>query len=162
MAQTSVLEKEHFDITGMTCAACSARVSRAASAIEGVSEANVNLLKNSMELVYDGDPRTVEQVVAAIEKAGYGASRRSAATAAAPAVGASASEAATATARQQLEEMRIRLIVSMVFAIPLFYISMGHMMGWPLPAFLLGESNMLVVALAELVLLIPIMVVNGR
>ena len=58
--------KETFDITGMTCAACSARVGKAASSVEGVEEANVNLLKNSMELVYEGDRSTVDAVVAAI------------------------------------------------------------------------------------------------
>ena len=68
--------KQTFDITGMTCAACSARVGKAASGVPGVSEANVNLLKNSMELDYDGNPRTAQAVVAAIEKEGYGASPR--------------------------------------------------------------------------------------
>ena len=62
--------KETFDITGMTCAACSARVGKAASGVAGVEEANVNLLKNSMELVYDGEASTVDAVVAAIERAG--------------------------------------------------------------------------------------------
>ena len=68
--------KETFDITGMTCAACSARVGKAASAVPGVEEANVNLLKNSMELVYDGTDATCDAVIAAIEKAGYGAAPR--------------------------------------------------------------------------------------
>ena len=67
--------KETFDITGMTCAACSARVGKAAGECAGVTEANVNLLKNSMELTYDGSPKTIDAVVAAIEKAGYGAIR---------------------------------------------------------------------------------------
>ena len=69
--------KETFDITGMTCAACEARVQRAASGVKGVSQAQVNLLKNSMELVYDGKPKTLDAVVAAIDKAGYGAAPRS-------------------------------------------------------------------------------------
>ena len=68
--------KETFDITGMTCAACSARVQKAAGEVSGVTEANVNLLKNSMELVYDGNPQTIDNVCAAIDKAGYGAHPR--------------------------------------------------------------------------------------
>ena len=70
--------KETFDITGMTCAACSARVQKAAGEVPGVEQANVNLLKNSMELVYDGSPATVDAVCAAIDRAGYGAKPRSA------------------------------------------------------------------------------------
>ena len=154
--------RETFDITGMTCAACSARVGRAASGVPGVQEANVNLLKNSMELVYDGNPATAQAVVSAIEDAGYGATSRNAAAASAAAQGVSAGDAAGAAAAKQAEEMRFRLVVSMLFAVPLFYLSMGQMMGWPLPAFFLGHENMLVVALAELVLLVPIMVVNRR
>ena len=71
-----VAMKETFDITGMTCAACSARVGKAACAVPGVEEANVNLLKNSMELVYDGTDATCDAVISAIEKAGYGAAPR--------------------------------------------------------------------------------------
>ena len=71
--------RETFDIQGMTCAACSARVQRAASDVPGVTEANVNLLKNSMELDFDGTDATAAAVVAAIEDAGYGALRRNAA-----------------------------------------------------------------------------------
>ncbi len=154
------MAKETLDITGMTCAACSARVGKAACSVPGVDEANVNLLKNSMELVYDGTGDTLAAVVGAIEHAGYGAHARSAA--AAPAAGASASDAAGEVAREQAAEMRRRLIVSMAFGIPLFYLSMGHMMGWPLPGFLLGHENMLVVAILELLLLVPIMVANLR
>ena len=70
--------RETFDITGMTCAACSSRVQRAAGEVPGVTCANVNLLKNSMELDYDGSPETAAAVVEAIEKSGYGATRRAA------------------------------------------------------------------------------------
>ena len=74
--------KETFDITGMTCAACSARVQKAAGAVAGVTSANVNLLKNSMELEYDGNPATVEAVCTAIDRSGYAAHPRSAAASA--------------------------------------------------------------------------------
>ena len=89
--------KETFDITGMTCAACSARVGKAAGGCAGVEEANVNLLKNSMELVYDGSPSTVEAVVKAIEREGYGATPRSARSASAP--GAAAASTAASRSR---------------------------------------------------------------
>ena len=86
--------KETFDITGMTCAACSARVGKAAGECAGVTEANVNLLKNSMELVYDGSPKTVDAVVKAIEQAGYGAIPRSQRAAATATSGTSATKSA--------------------------------------------------------------------
>ena len=152
--------KETLDITGMTCAACSARVGKAACSVKGVEEANVNLLKNSMELVFDGTAATRDAVIEAIEHAGYGAHSRSASSANAPAADAAA--AASATAKKEAAAMRTRLAVSLAFAIPLFYLSMGHMMGWPLPAFFTGHENMLVVAIAELLLLIPIVVANLR
>ena len=72
--------RETFDITGMTCAACQSRVQKVASETKGVTNASVNLLKNSMELTYDGDPATIAAVVKAIDRAGYGAEPRSTAT----------------------------------------------------------------------------------
>ena len=68
--------KQTFDVRGMTCAACSARVEKASSKVEGVQHASVNLLKNSMEVEYDGDPATTAAICAAVEKAGYGATPR--------------------------------------------------------------------------------------
>ena len=109
--------KETFDITGMTCAACEARVQRAASDVKGVSQAQVNLLKNSMELVYDGKPKTLDAVVAAIDKAGYGAAPRSR---------ASTSEKAAAfvdpkiAADKAIAAKQKQLIWSLVFGVPLF------------------------------------------
>jgi len=149
--------RETFDITGMTCAACSARVQKAAGGVDGVTEANVNLLKNSMELDYDGDPKTADAVVAAIKKAGYGAMSRTARKD----VGAtSAADAATATAQAQIAQKRTQLIVSAVFAIPLFYIAMGPMFGWPQPPILSGMEHMGALALTELLLAAPILFVN--
>lgn len=137
--------KQTFDVTGMTCAACSARVEKASNKVEGVERATVNLLKSSMEVEYDGNPATVLAICAAVEKAGYGASPRvedvSAATA--PAGGsaplASGGNARQEAAAKEARQVRMRLIVSFVFTIPLFYLSMGHMFGWPLPAVFLGD-----------------------
>ena len=153
-----------FDVTGMTCAACSARVSKAANGVPGVGEAVVNLLKNSMEVRYDGDPATLAAISEAVEKAGYGAAPRTAS--AQDALGNRANAASmprvSDAARKAADEIRRRLIVSAAFTLPLFYLSMGHMLGWPLPQALLGDANMMVVALAELLLLVPVLFANAR
>ena len=160
--------KQTFDVTGMTCAACSARVEKASNKVEGVERATVNLLKNSMEVEYDGNPATVVAICAAVEKAGYGASPRvedvSAATA--PAGGsaplASGGNARQKAATKEARQVRMRLIVSFVFTIPLFYLSMGHMFGWPLPAVFLGDENTLIFAFTQFLLLLPVIFVNFK
>ena len=160
--------KQTFDVTGMTCAACSARVEKASNKVEGVERATVNLLKNSMEVEYDGNPATVVAICAAVEKAGYGASPRvedvSAATV--PAGGsaplASGGNARQEAAAKEARQVRMRLIVSFVFTIPLFYLSMGHMFGWPLPAVFLGDENTLIFAFTQFLLLLPVIFVNFK
>ncbi len=160
--------KQTFDVTGMTCAACSARVEKASNKVEGVEQATVNLLKNSMDVEYDGNPATVVAICAAVEKAGYGASPRvedvSAATA--PAGGsaplASGGNARQEAAAKEARQVRMRLIVSFVFTIPLFYLSMGHMFGWPLPAVFLGDENTLIFAFTQFLLLLPVIFVNFK
>ena len=149
--------RETFDIQGMTCAACSARVQRAASDVPGVTEANVNLLKNSMELDFDGTDATAAAVVAAIEGAGYGALRRSAAGRG----GAGASAPAPGElARKAADEKLHQLVVSLVFSVPLFYVAMGPMFGWPEVPGLDGMDNMMAAALTQLLLCVPILLVN--
>lgn len=148
--------KETFDITGMTCAACSTRVQKAAGEVAGVTCANVNLLKNSMELDYDGSPETAAAVVAAIEESGYGAERRAPAGEGRP----TAAEHPGAAAERAIREKRNQLIVSAVFSIPLLYVAMGPMFGWPQPAPLAGEANLVAQALTQLLLCVPILVVS--
>ncbi len=147
--------KETFDITGMTCAACSARVQKAAGEVAGVTDANVNLLKNSMELEYDGNPATVEAVCAAVDKAGYGAQPRTAQKT------STAAQASTGDlAQRAIDEKRQQLIASAVLSVPLFYIAMGPMFGWPqLPA-LAGMEGMMANALTQLLLCLPILFIN--
>ena len=152
--------KRTFDVTGMTCAACSARVEKAASNVPGVATVAVNLLKNSMEVDFDGEAATLAAVSAAVEKAGYGAYPR-------PEAGAS-----SANVQQPVQTMndpaaeakrvRMRLIVSFCFTIPLFYLSMGHMFGWPLPGVFLGHENMLTFAFTQFLLLLPVIFVNFK
>ena len=152
-------QKQTFDVTGMTCAACSARVEKAAGGVEGVEHAAVNLLKNSMEVEYDGDSATIARIVTAVEKAGYGAAPRIAQTAGAPGSAPAARENAAA---KEAAHVRMRLIVSFAFTIPLFYLSMGHMFGWPLPGFFLGHENMMTFAFTQFLLLLPVIFVNFK
>ena len=162
--------KQTFDVTGMTCAACSARVEKAARGVDGVSDVAVNLLKNSMEVDSDGAPETLAAVAAAVEKAGYGAFPRPAKGAAPAGAGGSAAGNAARTgaptpmgaAAAEAKQVRLRLVVSFAFTIPLFYISMGHMFGWPLPGFLLGERNIMAFGLTQLLLLAPVVFVNFK
>lgn len=148
--------KETFDIQGMTCAACSARVQKAAAGVDGVAVANVNLLKNSMELTYDGADATAAAVIAAIERAGYGATRRvatgSGSKVSAPAPGELAQKA--------IDEKFRQLVVSLVLAVPLFYIAMGPMLGWPEVPGLDGMANMMASAITQLILSSIIIFVN--
>ena len=154
--------KQTFDVTGMTCAACSARVEKAVRAVGGVSDVAVNLLKNSMEVDSDGAPETLSAVVAAVEKAGYGALPRQA-KGAGPACGVQAgAPSPMGAAAAEAKQVRQRLVVSFAFTIPLFYISMGHMFGWPLPGFLLGERNIMAFGLTQLLLLAPVVFVNFK
>ncbi len=157
----------------MTCAACKARVEKAAAGVSGVADVTVNLLKNSMEITYvDESPQAVAQVDAAIsavvEKAGYGAeprvadSGKTAASQSGVSAAKAAREAANKKAATAEASMRFRLIVSFVFTIPLFYLSMGHMFEWPLPAFFLGHENMITFAFTQFLLLIPVIAVNFK
>ena len=157
-------QKQTFDVSGMTCAACSARVEKTTSGVAGVERAVVNLLKNSMEVEYDGNPATLAAISAAVEKAGYGAAPR---VEASSADGASSGPAPASAAREnaaakEAAHVRMRLIVSFVFTIPLFYLSMGHMFGWPLPEFFLGHENMLTFAFTQFLLLLPVIFVNFK
>ena len=155
--------KQTFDVTGMSCAACEARVSKATRAVAGVDNVAVNLLKNSMDVEYDGNPDTLRAIEAAVDKAGYGAIPRvKAAKGAAAATSVASGPTPAERAAQELAHMRFRVVFSFVFCIPLFYISMGHMFGWPLPLFLSGPENILPFALTEFLLLLPIIYVNFK
>lgn len=156
--------KQVFDVTGMTCAACSARVEKTANGVAGVSQATVNLLKNSMEVDYDGNPATLSAVSEAVAKAGYGAYPRPQGGAGG-ASGASTAAGVMAPAERAAKEakaVRVRLIVSFVFTIPLFYLSMGHMLGWPLPSALFDARNVFAFAFTQFLLLLPVIFVNFK
>ena len=144
---------EQFNVTGMSCAACSARVEKAVSAVPGVTSCSVSLLTNSMGVEGSAAP---EAVIAAVEAAGYGASVKGAKG---PAASSSPDE--DALADHETPRLRRRLIASVGFLAVLMYISMGHMMwGWPLPAFL--AENHVAMGLTQLLLTVIIMVINQR
>ena len=158
------MRKEQFDITGMTCSACSARVEKSVAKLPGIQEVSVNLLKNSMVASYDETALDTGQIVQAVEKAGYGAIPKAGQnkSAAPAAVSASAGKPAVNTAQAEYKQMKGRLLLSALFTIPLFYISMGHMMGWPLPSGLLGMENAITFAFTQFLLLIPVVFVNAK
>lgn len=155
-----------FDVGGMTCAACQAHVDRAVSKLDGVQSVAVNLLAGSMMVDYDPAQVSPDDICTAVDRAGYSASPVSMRTDAAPNGSAQARSGAThmESPTKKLEAtasaMRTRLIISIIFLIPLFYIGMGHMLGWPLPGIFTDHIHSMTLALTELVLLIPIVYVN--
>ena len=160
------MAQDKFDVGGMTCAACQAHVDRAVSKLDGVQSVAVNLLAGSMLVDYDPAQVTPDDICTAVDRAGYSASPVSAGTEAVPGGSAQARSSAAhmESPTKKLEvaasAMRARLIVSIVFLIPLFYIGMGHMLGWPLPSVFTDHTHSMTLALTELVLLIPIVYVN--
>ena len=149
--------KQKFNVTGMTCTACSAHVEKAVNGVAGVEACNVNLLGNSMLVEYS-DQTNAEQIIHAVEEAGYGASLPAPAGKAAPATASRPGD----TMAEEAAGMKRRFLTSLVFLVPLFYIAMGHMMGWPLPAFFHQPSNALVVAFLQFLLTLPIMLINRK
>ena len=147
------MDQKVFDVQGMTCASCSAHVEKAANSVSGVSEARVNLLKNSMEVDYDGNPDTLKQISDAVSKAGYEATPRSDKKDSAATTKADATDASEKAVKQK----RVELISSMAFAIPLLYLAMGEMIGAPVPPAVSGMNGMMNLALTELLLCIPIL-----
>lgn len=145
------MKKERYSVTGMTCSACSAHVQKAVAAVNGVQSVQVNLLQNNMTVEFDEAAVTPDAIFSAVKKAGYGAM---------PLQMDSKPAADTPIASHHAE--RNRLIWSIVFLIPLFYIGMGHMIGFPLPFFLKGHSSIMLIALIELILVIPILFLNRK
>lgn len=145
--------KQKFDVTGMTCSACSAHVEKSVSKLEGVQCVNVNLLQNSMVVEYDDNALGTTDIIHAVESGGYGASVQGE---------TKTQEAPKNVAAEEMHHMKRRLIASFCFLIPLFYISMGHMMGAPLPVILLGDENVMIFALTQLFLTIPVLIINKK
>lgn len=143
-----VMMKQKYDIIGMSCSACSAHIDKAVKHIDGIESVNVNLLSNSMVVEFDENKVNDALIMKTVEDAGYKAMPEKTAV------------QSTTSQNDSLDEKKKSLILSFVFLIPLFYISMGHMMGAPLPDILLGHENMMVFALTQLFLTLPIMYIN--
>ncbi|NLC84155.1 MAG: heavy metal translocating P-type ATPase [Ruminococcaceae bacterium] len=156
--------KEKFDIKGMTCSACSAAVEKAVAKLPGVNTVNVNLLSNNMIVEFDDSAVDINSISKAVAAAGYSASPTSTATTSAGT--AADSKQATTQRRdvfaEDLHTMRTRLIVSFVFLVPLLYLAMGHMIGFPLPAWLHGVAGAPNFAFMQFLLTLPIVIVNYK
>lgn len=152
------METRQFNVTGMSCAACSSRVEKAVCALRGVSAAEVNLLTNSLKATFDEGVLGVEDIERAVEDAGYGASEKGFAgrgrTAAATASEADAEAAA--------EAVRVRLIWSFALLAPLMWLSMGPMAGLPVPVMLTGAQGAPMMAFTQFLLTLPIVLLNRR
>ena len=149
--------KQKFDVTGMTCSACSSRVEKCVRGLDGVQDVSVNLLTNSMQAEFDEKVISQDAIIDAVEHAGYGASVQGGYGAA---QAQSVSREKENPVEKQLKNMKSRLIWSFVFLIPLMYVSMGHMAGLPLPGFLTGTEDAVGFALTQLLLCVPVVVIN--
>ena len=148
------MKKQLLDITGMSCSACSSRIEKVVNRMQGVEQMSVNLLKNNAHVTFDESVVDEKEIIARIEKLGFGA-RVHAANVAAPVPQQD-------TAAQEMEEMKQRLIGSLIFAGLVFYQHMGRMWGWPLPSFILGQENELINALLQMLWGIPVLFIDRK
>ena len=148
------MKKQLLDITGMSCSACSSRIEKVVNRMQGVEQMSVNLLKNNAHVTFDESVVNEKAIIARIEKLGFGA-KVHAANVAAPVPQQD-------TAAQEMEEMRQRLIGSLLFAGLVFYQHMGRMWGWPLPSFILGQENELINALLQMLWCIPVLFIDRK
>ena len=143
--------KKDFKVTGMTCAACSSRVERVLSKMEGVTKAEVNLATEDLHIDYDDSKLKIQDIIGKIEKAGYGAYEVKEDT-----------KIDDTDKEDAINSLKKRFVLSLVFAVPLLYISMGHMMGAPLPSIIDPMKNAMNFALIQLILVIPVMIVGRK
>ena len=165
--------KERFDVTGMTCSACSSHVEKSVSKLTGVENVSVNLLTNSMQVEFDENKLDTAGIIKAVEDAGYGAAVKDGhAKSGTKTSGQSDSQEnnGLSAVEQNVKNMKKRLIVSLIFWIPLMYVSMGHMIyQWlniPMPPFTMnflhGNENAITYAFTQFLLLLPILIANQK
>ncbi|MDD3489908.1 MAG: heavy metal translocating P-type ATPase [Paludibacter sp.] len=152
------MKTEKFEVTGMTCTACVAHVEKSVSKLKGIQTVQVNLLTNSMTVSYNENDIDNSEIEKSVESAGYKAHLKSDN----PTAKTGKPEARPDYVREEQEEMKRRWWVSLAFLLPLFYVSMGHMLELPLPAFLSGHQNAMSFALTQFLLTIPIAFVNKK
>lgn len=150
------MKSQKFNVTGMTCSACSTRIEKNINKTEGIKEANVNLLSNSMMIEYDDSIISENDIIKVVQDTGYDAhivgSKRS----------SDKSQNVKSDSDIEFKEMKIRLVVSFIFAIPLLYIAMGHMLNMPLPSIFHGTKNALTFAFTQFLLCLPVMIINKK
>lgn len=150
------MKSQKFDIKGMTCSACSLAVDKSVNKLQGIDGVNVNLLNNNMVVKYDESKLSDDKIIKAVEDAGYQAF-----------IAGAKKEAGNTSNKEnvaelEIKEMKKRLLISLIFTIPLFYISMGHMLKWPLPGILHGHGNTMTFAFIQFLLAIPVVIVNSK
>lgn len=155
------MKTEKYNVTGMTCAACQANVTRCVQKLDGVADVNVSLLANSMTVSYDEKKLGPNNIISAVEGAGYGASSMEN-TLAKDTGFKTEWQLRKRQAEDSRQNMKKRLISSIILLIPLMYIAMGAMLGLPVPNFFTGTQNALVSALAQLLLTLPVLFINRR
>ena len=154
------MKTSKFNITGMTCAACQANVTKAAMKLSGTKKADVNLLSNSMTVTFDETKLTEQDFIDAVNNIGYGASL----------YGADNKKSQLKAEWQErkkneeenISSMKKRLVSSIAFLVVVMYIAMGHMLGLPLPYFLHGTENALLNAIIQMLIVIPVMIINKK
>ncbi len=154
--------KQKFDITGMTCSACSAAVERNVKKLDGVNDLNVNLVTNTMTVEYDQALLDNDKIIDTVEKTGYGASIARSKSEVANSKTKSNDREKANPAEDEEKQLKNRVIVSFIFLIPLFYIAMGPMMNLPMPSWLIGPENSLTYAFTQFMLTLPIVYVNRK
>lgn len=148
------MKTQKFDVTGMTCSACSSRIEKNINKTDGVAEANVNLLSNSMTVKYDDSVLKEEDIIHVVQDTGYNAY-----TSGKEKMNRGSKKP---DAQTEINQMKKRLIVSFLFAVPLFYMAMGHMLNWPLPGIFHGTENSLIFAFTQFLLALPVMIINSK
>lgn len=143
------MTEKKFNVTGMTCSSCSAHVEKSIKNLNSVENVNVNLLSNTMIVKFDENKLNENDIISTVIKSGYGAS-----------IYKDEIKKAENKLANDINKMKIRLTISIIFLIPLLYISMGHMIGLPIPNFLYGEMNSFNFAVSQLILCLPIIIVN--
>ena len=152
-----VQEKIEFDVGGMTCSACSSRIEKGVSKLTGVQEVNVNLLTNRMSVTVDPTQIDAGRIAAEVTDIGYTASARQEQKNA-----VKLRNKGEDPAKLEIRQMKNRLLVSLIFTLPLFYLSMGEMLGWPVPPFFSGMENAGLYAFTLLLLTLPVLIVNHK
>lgn len=155
------MKTEKYTVTGMTCAACQANVTRCVQKLEGVQDVNVSLLANQMTVSYDEDKLEPENIIGAVKKIGYGACPIEQQTSQAKDFRREW-QSRKDKAQESQRELKLRVIYSVVLLIPLMYVAMGPMLYLPVPDFLTGMENALVSAIIQFIITIPILVINRK